>query len=221
MAALILAELDLCMYVCMYVYLCIFIYLILHFQKQRHSHIIKWSAAGNPNKQLHCNTPGCIKNVLKRHRDFQNFQKLHEENKQNELMIKMQSRAISNHLPCFLVRDNPLIVTYIELGNDRPEDSSQADDVVLFHVNIRKGPGMVRNPELENVVAELTVYAYKGETVREALQRDSRFHDSVFNGHELLRLDTGATVTLSAHVDDLNDVSLMIQSSSQPDNQSG
>lgn len=208
----------------MYVYLCIFIYLILHFQKQRHSHIIQWSAAGNPQKnQLNCHTPGPIETVLKRHNDFQNFQTLQGKNNQKELMIKRQRRAISNHFPCFLIKpkNDPLTVTYIELGNDRPEDSCQADDVVLFHVNIRKGEGMVRNPELENVVEELTVYAYKRETVGVALRRDGRFLDSVFYGHELLRLDTGATVTLSAHVDDLNDVSLKIQSSSQPDNQSG
>lgn len=206
----------------MYVYLFIFFfYLILHFQEQQHSHIIWWRTTGTPKKinSINCRTPGRIETVLWRHSDFQT---IHRENKQKKLKIKMQNNAISNDFPCFLIRcskKDPLIVTYIEPGNDWPEKfhSCQAEHFVLFRVNIKNGQRIVKNPEHERDVEELTVYAYRKETVREALRRDGRFHNDVFNGHELLRLDNGDTVTLSAHADDVNNVSLKIQSSSQPD----
>lgn len=90
----------------------------------------------------------------------------------------------------------------------------------MFHVDIKEGKNIVRNRALKRLVGKLTVYAYKEETVQKALQRDGRFHDAVFTGHELLRRDTENTMELSAEVDDdLNDVTVKIQPSCQPDSQ--
>lgn len=163
--------------------------------------------------------------VLKRNKFFQKFAR---KNKTKELVITIQDRAISSHFPCFLINDEsmPLKVEYIaQVRNSRGQKKRenlrhyQVDRFVVFHVDIRKGTKIVKNPALKRLVTELTVYAYREETVQEALQRDGRFHNAVFTEHQLLRLDTRDTVMLSAVVNDLNDVLVKIQSSSQQDSQ--
>lgn len=89
----------------------------------------------------------------------------------------------------------------------------------MFHVDVKESQNIVKNPAIIELVKLLTVYAYEGETVRLALQRDGRFHEAVFTGHELLQLDTGNTMRLSAEVNNLNGVKVRIQLSSQSDSQ--
>lgn len=208
----------------MYVY--VFMYcLFLHFQEQDHSHSISWRTTQkgkSESRKQNCHTKGPIKTVLKRNKFFSTFEK---KNKGKELVIKIQGRAISYHFPCFLIDESsmPLDVECIASNDTRQKakhtvtrHKREETEYVVFHVNIQEGQRIVRNPALKRVVQTLTVYAYRGETVREALQRDGRFHSNVFNGHELLHLDTKDIVMLSAHVDDIENVTLEIQSSSEP-----
>lgn len=151
------------------------------------------------------------------------FQKLERKNEQKELVLTLNNRAISSQFPCSLIDDalGPINVKYIAPGNVAAEKvpktmyKCQAEEFVVFHVNTVNCRKVLRNPALRK--DELSVYAYKGETVRDALQRDDRLHH--VSEHELFRLDNNDKVMLSALVDDLNDVLLEVRPSSQPGNE--
>lgn len=177
----------------------------------------------NPIKQK-CSRGGAIQHVLKRGKEFS---KLAKENGNKELVIIYRRRAISSHFPCCLIGDEPLTIKYITTVNKPKKSvsstiSGPSENLVVFHLFLKGGGKTVRNPELKKAVGELSVYAYKGETVNRALKRDKRLHDIVFkNRCELLQKDTGETVKFSALVDDLNDKLFEVSASSLPNSQPG
>lgn len=134
-------------------------------------------------------TPGTIEDSLKRSPLFREMAKT---NKNKELLIQRKGKAISPHLPCFLINDELLKVSYIKqqtnLSNtnsatSHPKRDGQTGKCVLFDVVIKGGDNtkiIMKNRELSKKVVAATVYAYEGETVRYALENDGRFLNTVF-----------------------------------------
>ena len=158
-----------------------------------------------------CNRAGTVEDSLKRNTSFKGIAK---KNKGKELVLLRDGKAICSHLPCSLVKDECLTVVFIKAGNtpgkksggsahDRRKGSS--DEVVLFHVRVRGEEGVYRilkNPGLKKKVEEMTIFAYKGEKVKQALRRDARFLDIVFKKKCMLSSDD-FVVDMSNPVDDL------------------
>lgn len=141
-----------------------------------------------------CNHEGTITDVLMR---TEAFKELAKKNDKKELIILKEGRAISAHFPCSLINDNnePLIIKYTNRKNEeevKEEKESKADTssienqsgkVIVFHLctSWEKNKKMIlKNQEIKSVCDEITVYAYEGETVEDALQRDGRLCDAVF-----------------------------------------
>ncbi|XP_031712753.1 protein FAM111A-like [Anarrhichthys ocellatus] len=99
----------------------------------------------------------------------------------------------------------------------------------MFHLLTRGGKKVVRimrNPELRNnQIDEMTVYAYRGETLKRALKRDGRLRNIVFTKNcALYNKNTKVTTEMSDLVDDLDGKTFRIRlldKSSPPDSQSG
>ena len=158
-----------------------------------------------------CNRAGTVEDSLKRNASFKGIAK---KNKGKELVLLRDGKAICSHFPCSLVKDKCLTVVFIKAGNtpgkkaggsahDRRKGSS--DEVVLFHVRVSGGEGVSRilkNLGLKKKVEEMTIFAYKGETVEQALRRDARFLDIVFKKKCMLSSDD-FNVDMSNPVDDL------------------
>lgn len=197
----------------------------LQAQNKHTNHQIEWRVSGMRAMKQKCSRGGDILHVLKRGKEFS---KLAKKNDKKDLVIIYRRRAISSGFPCCLIGDECLIVRYIAAVNkerkesDSPRISGPLENLVVFHLFLRGGGRTVKNPELKKAVGELSVYAYKGETVKHALRRDGRLHDIVFkNRSELLQKDTGETVPFSALVDDLDDKLFEISVSSQPNGRPG
>lgn len=184
---------------------------------------MEWRFAGMKAKKQKCSRGGTVQQVLKRGKDFSALEK---ENGKKELVIIYRGRAISYHFPCCLIGDEPLTIKYITPVNKPkkpvpPKTSGSMENLVVFHLFLKRPGNTLRNRELKKAVGELSVYAYKEETVHCALKRDGRLRDVVFKKYELLQKDTGETVKFSALVDDLNDKLFEISASSLPNSRPG
>lgn len=196
-----------------------------HFQAQnQHTvHRIEWHFSAEINGNITCRHEGTIQEVLEKERDFK---KLASKNYKKELVIIYRGQAISSHFPCCLIGDERLTIRYITAVNKPkksvPHRNGPLENLVRFHLFVKCRGTTVRNPELKRAFGELSVYAYKGETVKRALQRDGRLHDIVFkNKCELLQKGTRKTVKFSDLVDDLNDKVFEISASSLPNSPPG
>ncbi|XP_023252805.1 protein FAM111A-like [Seriola lalandi dorsalis] len=78
----------------------------------------------------------------------------------------------------------------------------------MFHVLTIGGKNVMkilRTPALKAIVQEITVYAYKGEKVKQALKRDGRFQKTIFNKNcALSHTGTHVTTEMSNLVDHLD-----------------
>ncbi|XP_041656688.1 serine protease FAM111A-like [Cheilinus undulatus] len=151
------------------------------------SHSFQWYGSAKVLTDLTCNKAGTIEDSLKRSAQFR---ELAGRNKNKELVILRDGKAISSHFPCSLIKDERLDVTYIK-ASEKPKQSAEncaprkvtSDALVTFHVLTKGGKHVVRfmrNRELGKKCEEITVYAYKGEKVKHALKRDGRLQDVVF-----------------------------------------
>ncbi|KAI3373795.1 hypothetical protein L3Q82_022381 [Scortum barcoo] len=100
-----------------------------------------------------------------------------------------------------------------------------SDQPVMFHVLTKGGKNVVqimRNPELKEL-QEMTVYAYKGEKVKQALKRDGRLMNTVFEKNcALSNTKNEETTEMSSLVDDLNGKTfkiILLNKDSPPDSQ--
>lgn len=151
------------------------------------------------------------------------------KNKNKELVIIKDGKAISNHCPCSLIMDECLIVKYIKAGDKRsvlPKRRGLTGELVLFHVLVKGGKSIskiMRNSALKDSVQEISVYAYKGEKVRDALKRDGRLLDDVFKKTCVLSHIRNEEITeMSCLVDNLHGETVKIirvNKSSQPPSQ--
>ncbi|XP_072231435.1 serine protease FAM111A-like [Leuresthes tenuis] len=136
-----------------------------------------------------------------------------EKHKDKELVIVRGRRALCSHFPCSLIRNEEYLAVKYVKAVERPKKPmavavKPSCDLVMFHLCVKGGKSLVkimRNPALRVLTHEITVYAYKGERVKEALRRDGRFLSTIFKKNcALSNTDTGFITELSRLVDDLS-----------------
>uniref|UniRef100_A0A3Q4MD76 Serine protease n=1 Tax=Neolamprologus brichardi TaxID=32507 RepID=A0A3Q4MD76_NEOBR len=139
--------------------------------------------------------------------------------KGKELVIVKNARAITSHFPSVETPEKPVSVSC---------NKRQSSKLVMFHLLTRGGENIVRilkNRELQKGFPEITVYAYKGEKVKQALQRDGRFYSSVFTKNCVLsNASTEVEIEMSSLVNDLDSETFRIKlldKSNPPTSQSG
>ncbi|XP_062262595.1 serine protease FAM111A-like [Platichthys flesus] len=182
-------------------------------EKLHPTHSFSWKSVEQKTTFVSCNRAGTVEDSLKRNPFFEGIAK---KNKGKELILLRNGKAICSHFPCSLIKDECLEVKFIKavntqgktaVGSAHVRRKGSSDEVVLFHVRVTGGKGVKRilkNPDLKNDIGvdEMTVFAYKGETVKQALRRDARFLDIVFKKKCVLSTDD-LVVNKSNLVDDL------------------
>uniref|UniRef100_A0A672HFG7 Serine protease n=1 Tax=Salarias fasciatus TaxID=181472 RepID=A0A672HFG7_SALFA len=154
-----------------------------------------------------CKKAGTVEDLLKR---SSQFRETAEKQKDKELVIVRDGKAISSHFPCSLIKDERLTLKYVK-AKDKPKKtvkfSVPSGELVMFHVSVKGGKNVVRilrNPALKDKVREVTVYAYKGEKVKNALRRDGRFLNIIFKRTcALANISTEVNTEMSNLVDGL------------------
>lgn len=176
------------------------------------THSFEWCFSGKNSTSVTCNKAGRVEDVL---RQSSQFRRISEKNKDRELVIVRNGKAISAHFPCSLIEKEHLILRYVKAPPKQKQHASgsvcpsrKSGELVTFHVLSKGGKNVVkimRNPALNKVVQEVTVYAYKGEKVKQALRRDGRFLQTIFRKNCVLS-DTSTEVNteMSNLVDDLD-----------------
>ncbi|XP_078021519.1 serine protease FAM111A-like [Epinephelus lanceolatus] len=173
-----------------------------------------------------------VEDWLKRNSEFRGIAK---KNENKELVIERCGKAISSHFPCSLTENDQLTVKFIKAvdhtnqsvsGSVHPQRKRPSGELLMFHLWIRGGKNVVnimRNPALKTDFCEMTVYAYRGEKVREALKRDGRLKDFVFEKNCVLSdTSTKANTGMSSLVDDLDGQTfkiILLHKSSPPESQ--
>ncbi|XP_051793427.1 serine protease FAM111A-like [Acanthochromis polyacanthus] len=184
--------------------------------------------------KITCNKAGTVEDVLKRSSQFRQDAKKHKD---KELVIIRDGKAISSHFPCSLIENERLILKYVKaINKPKKEVSSRvsfrkeepSSNLVMFHVLVKGGKNVVnilKNPALKTEIQEVTVYAYKGEKVKHALQRDGHFFSTIFKKNcALFEKSTEVTTEMSNLVDDLGGKTfkiILLDKSSPPDSQPG
>ncbi|KAM6912046.1 serine protease FAM111A-like [Lycodopsis pacificus] len=179
-----------------------------------------------------CNKAGTVEGLLKRSPEFS---KIAKRNKNKELVIVRDGKAISSHFPCSLIKDEQLTIKYVKAvdgpkqppsGSDRCQRKGPSSELVMFHLLTRGGTNvvkMMRNQAIRNDFEEITVYAYRGEKVKRALKRDGRLGNMVFTKNcALYNKNTKVTTEMSDLVDDLDGKTfriILLNKSSPPDSQ--
>lgn len=109
-----------------------------------------------------------------------------------------------------------------------PCKKRQSNKLVIFHVIARGGKNVVRilkNPDLRKDMQEITVYAYEGEKVKQALRRDGRFLNTMFKKNcVLFNMRTEVNTEMCNLVDDLDNETFKIKlldKSDPPESQPG
>nr|XP_019952622.1 PREDICTED: protein FAM111A-like [Paralichthys olivaceus] len=177
------------------------------------THSFEWKSSGKTGTLVSCQTAGTVEDSLKRNAQFRGIAK---KNKDKELVLIRNGKAISSHFPCSLIKEESLTVKYIKASPEKQDGGSvhvtrkgSSDEVLLFHVLVRGGKNIVRimrNPELKSHVQEITIFAFKDETVKHALRRDARFLNIIFQKNCMLsNISTEATVDMANLVDNLGD----------------
>lgn len=162
-----------------------------------------------PNKPTNSVTCTCEETITEVLKTTRRFKEVAEKNKEKELVILMEGKAISVHFPCSLINDKPLTIKYVGRENEEDKESkadslsigNQSGKVILFDVctsGEKNTKFILKNQRLKSVCEELTIYAYEGETVANALHRDGRFLDTVIgNDCQLIQVDTKCISELS------------------------
>ncbi|XP_051256771.1 serine protease FAM111A isoform X3 [Dicentrarchus labrax] len=184
-----------------------------------------------------CNKARTVEELLKR---SPQFKEIAEKNKNKELVIVREGKAISSHFPCSLIKNERLTVKYVK-AVDREKQSlggycdpvvlrrkGPSSELVMFHVQTKGGTNVakiMRNPAIKIEFQKITVYAYKGEKVKQALKRDGRLRDIVFKKNcALSHKSTDVTTEMSSLVDDLDGKTfkiILLNKSTPPESQPG
>ncbi|XP_036427994.1 protein FAM111A-like [Colossoma macropomum] len=180
----------------------------------------------NKDYEISCRTPCTVLEALK---TDSNFQTIHQkemqpkqtgknkEQKTKDILIQRgvpPRAAVSPHFPCQLLTDEErLTIQYItKQGDDDTGASPQtvkSGDLVTFNIQTQGGRNITRtimkNTNIPKDVFDVCVYAYKGETLSEALERDGRFADVVQKHCNLTDINRGHTVGITSLVDNLDE----------------
>ncbi|XP_029375203.1 protein FAM111A-like [Echeneis naucrates] len=197
------------------------------------THTFEFHTKSGTKTSITCAQAGTIEDSLKRSSQFRKFVR---NQKNKDVVILRDGRAISLHCPCSLIKNECLNVKTVKnadrpkqqgCGSAPPRRMGLSGDLVMFNVLTKGGKGVVRimtNPALKDVVQELAVHAYKGETVKQALRRDGRFLKTAFqNKCALSDLRTEVNTEMLNLVDDLDGKTfriICIKKSNQSNSQS-
>ncbi|XP_019219038.1 protein FAM111A-like [Oreochromis niloticus] len=197
------------------------------------THSFDWSYMNNKSKYT-CNQVQTIKDCLKK---SPKFCKAAEKQEDKELVIVRNGKVIASHFPCSIIKDECLILKFVKAvenpqepvsGSGCPYTSGRSSKLVIFHVLTRGGKNVVKilkNPVLKKEMQELTVYAYKNETVEQALRRDGRFLSTVFSKNCVLsNTSTEVEIEMCILVDDIDGETFKIKlldNSNPPESQPG
>ncbi|XP_035760071.1 protein FAM111A-like [Neolamprologus brichardi] len=198
-------------------------------EKPHLTHSFEWSY--KTKSKYTCDQAQTIEDCLKKSPKFCTAA---GKQKGKELVIVKNARAITSHFPCRLIKDECLTLKFVK-AVETPEkpvsvscNKRQSSKLVMFHLLTRGGENIVRilkNRELQKGFPEITVYAYKGEKVKQALQRDGRFYSSVFTKNCVLsNASTEVEIEMSSLVNDLDSETFRIKlldKSNPPTSQSG
>uniref|UniRef100_A0A3B4GML2 Serine protease n=1 Tax=Pundamilia nyererei TaxID=303518 RepID=A0A3B4GML2_9CICH len=154
-----------------------------------------------------CNQAQTIEDCLKKN---PKFKAAAEKQDGKELVIVRSGKAITSHFPCRVIKNERLTLKFVKAVekpkkpvsvSGYPCKKRQSNKLVIFHVIARGGKNVVRilkNPDLRKDLQEITVYAYEGEKVKQALRRDGRFLNTIESlaghsgGYEELSQQTNA-----------------------------
>ncbi|XP_044227786.1 serine protease FAM111A-like isoform X2 [Thunnus albacares] len=198
------------------------------------THSFDWCWSDKKPTTITCDKAGTVEDVLKR---SSQFREIAEKNKNKELVIVRDGKAISSHFPCRLIKKKRLTVRYVKANNKAkqlasgsglPQRKRPSGELVRFHVLTKGGKTvmkLMRNPALQKEIQEITVYAYKGEKVKQALERDGRFLETIFTKNcALSHTSTEVNTEMSNLVDDLDGKTfkiILLNKSSPPESQPG
>ncbi|CAJ1063624.1 protein FAM111A-like [Xyrichtys novacula] len=196
-------------------------------EEPHETHSFLWIGSDKTRTNLTCNKAGTVEDSLKRSPEFT---KLADKNKNKELVILRDGKAISPHFPCYLIENQGCIsVKYVKAGKERPSSENcapairrrkcQSDKPVIFNVLTRGGENVrriMKKQEIANKFEEITVFAYKGEKVRHALRRDNRLLSVIFNKNcALVEKGTDIKTEMLDLVDELDGKTVRIKKISE------
>ncbi|XP_063340733.1 serine protease FAM111A-like [Pelmatolapia mariae] len=197
------------------------------------THSFEWSYRKNIYTHT-CNQAQTIEDCLKK---SPKFKAAAEKQEGKELVIVRSGKAIASHFPCRVIKNERLTLKFVKAvekpkkpvsGSGYPCKKRQSSKPVIFHVMARGGKNVVRilkNPELRKDMQEITVYAYEGEKVKQALRRDGRFLNTMFKKNcVLFNMRTEVNTEMCNLVDDLADETFKIKlldKSDPPESQPG
>ncbi|XP_053187041.1 serine protease FAM111A-like [Scomber japonicus] len=192
------------------------------------THSFDWHLRDKKPETITCDKARTVEDVLK---TSEEFRKIAKNNKDKELVIIRDGKAISSHFPCCLIKGERLTVRYVKAvdkakqpacGSGVPQRKRPPGKLMVFHVLTKGGKKVVRimrNPALQRDahINEITVYAYKGEKVKQALKRDGRLSGIIFKKTCALSR-TSTDMAMSNLVDDLDGetVKIILRSQSSP-----
>ncbi|TNN66441.1 Protein FAM111A [Liparis tanakae] len=185
-------------------------------EEPHETHTFVW-CWGTSSRTITCNKARTVENSLMT--TSPRFREIVGKNKKKELVIVRDGKAISSHCPCSLIgKDEKLTIKYVKAvnkpkqivtGSDRCQRKGPPSELVMFHLMTTGGENLqtkiMINLALNKCIDEITVYAYKGETVKQALKRDGRLGNELFTKNcELSNKSTEVTTEMSSLVDDLD-----------------
>ncbi|XP_030602499.1 protein FAM111A-like [Archocentrus centrarchus] len=196
---------------------------------QTHSFEWRWSHKKQFTKST-CNRTQTIEDCLEK---SPQFREVAEKQKDKELVIIRDGKVITSHFPCSLIKNERLILKFVK-AVDKPKKQFSgsgylrpSSKLVMFHVLARGGKNIVmilKNPALRKL-REITVYAFKGEKLKQALRRDGRFLNTVFKKNcALSHTNTDVNTEMSNLVDDLDGKTFeikLLNKSDPPESQPG
>ncbi|XP_014876453.1 protein FAM111A-like [Poecilia latipinna] len=189
-------------------------------QELHPTHSFFWRCKEKHFNNMTCNKAGTVEESLK---NSPQFAKTAEKNKEKELVIIRDGKAISSHFPCTLIKKGDQLTVKYAKAVERPKKPVGAyvslcrnkppSNLIMFHLLTKGGKNIARimkNSALKEF-QEISVYAYKGERVKAALKRDGRLHCSIFKKNFVLsNKSTSVKTELSNPVDELNDETFQI-----------
>uniref|UniRef100_A0A3B1JTZ3 Serine protease n=1 Tax=Astyanax mexicanus TaxID=7994 RepID=A0A3B1JTZ3_ASTMX len=126
-----------------------------------------------PSYDLLCNSPCTILEALKKSTLFN-----------KTLEKEMLQDTVCSHFPCDLLENNEKLTIQFIPGKPCSTVSQKAEkpeDLVTFFIQTQGGQNIsktvMRNNNIQKNVHHVCLYAFKGETVEQTLNRDGRFSD--------------------------------------------
>uniref|UniRef100_A0A3B1IDS7 Serine protease n=1 Tax=Astyanax mexicanus TaxID=7994 RepID=A0A3B1IDS7_ASTMX len=124
---------------------------------------------------------------------------------------KKPRAAVCSHFPCDLLENNEKLTIQFIPGKPCSTVSQKAEkpeDLVTFFIQTQGGQNIsktvMRNNNIQKNVHHVCLYAFKGETVEQTLNRDGRFSDFLIKSCDLRNVTTDVHVDMDRLVDDLD-----------------